>query len=233
MPVLVSKRKKEIAKLVDKTKSYSLKEAISILKGQPPLKFDQTVGISFKLGIDPKQTELVVRGSVTLPHPTGKTKRVIVFCRGEEYKQAKETGADFVGADDLIAKINSGWLDFDVAVSTPDMMKDVGKLGRFLGPRGLMPNPKSGTVTTDLAKAVKEIKGGKVEFKMDKQANVHLGIGKLSFAENVLYDNAKALIEVVLKAKPSALKGEYIRSIHLTSTMGPGIKLDQNEFKVA
>jgi large subunit ribosomal protein L1 len=202
------------------------------LKNQPPLKFDQTVGLSFKLGVDPKQTDLVVRGTITLPHGTGKTKRVIVFCRGEEYKQAKEAGADFVGADDLIAKINSGWLEFEVAVSTPEMMKDVGKLGKVLGPRGLMPNPKSGTVTTDLAKAVKEIKGGKVEFKMDKQANIHLGIGKLSFAENVIYDNANALIEAVLKARPSSLKGEYIRNIHLTSTMGPGIKLDQNEFKI-
>jgi large subunit ribosomal protein L1 len=232
MPVLVSKRKKEIAKLVEKNKAYTLKEAISILKNQPPLKFDQTVGLSFKLGVDPKQTDLVVRGTITLPHGTGKTKRVIVFCRGEEYKQAKEAGADFVGADDLIAKINSGWLEFEVAVSTPEMMKDVGKLGKVLGPRGLMPNPKSGTVTTDLAKAVKEIKGGKVEFKMDKQANIHLGIGKLSFAENVIYDNANALIEAVLKARPSSLKGEYIRNIHLTSTMGPGIKLDQNEFKI-
>lgn len=232
MPVLVSKRKKELAKLIEKDKSYTLKEAVSILKTQPPLKFDQTVGISFKLAMDPKQTDLVVRGMITLPHGTGRTKRVIVFCRGEEYKQATEAGADFVGADDLIAKINTGWLDFDVAVSTPEMMKDVGKLGRFLGPRGLMPNPKSGTVTTDLARAVKEIKGGKAEFKMDKQANIHLGIGKLSFAENVIYDNAKALIEAVFKARPAALKGEYMRSIHLTSTMGPGIKLDQNEFKV-
>lgn len=232
MPVLVSKRKKEIAKLVEKNKAYTLKEAISILKSQPPLKFDQTVGLSFKLGMDPKQTDLVVRGTITLPHGTGKTKRVIVFCRGEEYKQAKEAGADFVGADDLIAKINSGWLEFEVAVSTPDMMREVGKLGKVLGPRGLMPNPKSGTVTTDLAKAVKEIKGGKVEFKMDKQANIHLGIGKLSFAENVIYDNAKALIEAVFKGRPASLKGEYIRNIHLTSTMGPGIKLDQNEFKI-
>lgn len=233
MPVLVSKRKKELAKLTDKNKAYTLKEAVTILKTQPPLKFDQTVGLSFKLAMDPKQTELVVRGTITLPHGTGKSKRVIVFCRGEEHTKATEAGADFVGADDLIAKINTGWLDFDVAVSTPEMMKDVGKLGKFLGPRGLMPNPKSGTVTTDLAKAVKEIKGGKVEFKMDKQANIHLGIGKLSFAENVIYDNAKALIEAVFKAKPMTLKGDYMRSIHLTSTMGPGIKLEQNEFKVA
>jgi large subunit ribosomal protein L1 len=232
MPVLVSKRKKELSKLTEKNKAYTLKEAIVILKTQPLLKFDQTVGISFKLAMDPKQTDLVVRGTITLPHGTGKSKRVIVFCRGEEYKQAIEAGADFAGADDLIAKINTGWLDFDVAVSTPDMMKDVGKLGKFLGPRGLMPNPKSGTVTTDIVKAVKEIKGGKVEFKMDKQANIHLGIGKLSYAENVIHDNAKALIGAVLKARPASLKGDYMRNIHLTSTMGPGIRLDQNEFKV-
>ncbi len=231
MPVEVSKRKKEIAKLVDKAKAYNLKEAIAVLKSQPQLKFDQTVALSFKLGIDPKQSELVVRGTVTLPHGTGKTKRVIVFCRGEEYKQAKEAGADFVGADDLITKINSGWLDFDVAVSTPDMMKDVGKLGRVLGPRGLMPNPKAGTVTTDLGKAVKEIKAGKIEFKMDKQTNIHVAIGKLSFADNVILENALAILEAVFKAKPSSLKGEYVQSVHLTSTMGPGIKLDLGEFK--
>lgn len=226
MPVAVSKRKKEIDKLVDKAKAYTLKEAIAVLKSQPPLKFDQTVGLSFKLSRDPKQSEVVVRGTVTLPHGTGKTRRVIAFCRGEEHKQVKEAGADFVGADDLITKINSGWLDFDVAVSTPDMMKEVSRLGKILGPRGLMPSPKAGTVTTDLAKAVKEIKSGKVEFKMDKQSNIHLGIGKLSFADNIIQENAAALIEAILKARPSSLKGDYLRSVHLTSTMGPGIKID-------
>ncbi len=227
----LSKRRKEVQKFTDNNKLYGLAEAVSILKNVPHVKFDETVQISFKLDVDIKQSDQMIRGTCILPHGTGKTVRVIVFCKGEMSNSAKEAGADFIGAGDLIEKINGGWLDFDVAISTPDMMRDVGKLGKVLGPKGLMPNPKSGTVTNDVAKAIKDIKAGRVEFKMDKQANVHTPVGKLSFPEGSLVENASALIEAIFRARPAAVKGQYIKNVYLSSTMGPGVKVDVSKFR--
>lgn len=221
-----SKRAKTFVNLVDKSKKYSLKEAISILKAAPKVKFDESVDVAIKLEIDPKQSDQMVRGTVVLPHGTGKTKKVAVFCKGETQNKAREAGAETVGAEDLIEKVSKGFMDFDVAVATPEMMKDLSKLGKILGPRGLMPNPKAGTVTEDVAKAVKEVKAGKVEFKMDKISNMNIGVGKISFSENAIYDNVFALIEAVQHARPATLKGNYITSIAISTTMGPGIKLD-------
>lgn len=223
---VVSKRAKSFQNLVDKSKSYSLKEAIGILKKAPRVKFDESVDLAIKLDIDPKQSEQMVRGTVILPHGTGKTKKVAVFCKGEAQHKAKESGADYVGAEDLIEKVSQGFLDFDVAVATPDMMRDLSKLGKILGPRGLMPNPKAGTVTEDVAKAIKEVKGGKIEFRMDKVSNINLTVGKISFDEKALYDNALALIEAVQHARPQTLKGNYVKSISISTTMGPGVRLD-------
>lgn len=228
----MSKRQKEITKLVDKSKRYDLKEAISVIKKAPSVKFDQTVTVSFKVNIDQKEAPQSVRGTVALPHGTGKKVRVAVFCKGEAANDAKEAGADFIGANDLVDKVSSGWTDFDVAVSTPDMMKDVGRLGKILGPRGLMPNPKAGTVTQDIAKAVKEVKAGKIEFKMDKQSNIHAPIGKLSFPESAIFENAQALIENVFKSRPQSIKGQFVKSITIASSMGPGLKLDLGQFHV-
>jgi len=228
----LTKRQKEIAKVaIDKKKKYELKEAIAILKKVPHVKFDETVTVSFKVNIDQKEAPQSVRGTVPLPHGTGKKVRVCVFCKGEAVNDAKAAGADYIGANDLIDKIAGGWTDFDVAISTPDMMKDLSKLGKVLGPRGLMPNPKAGTVTQDLAKAVKDVKAGKIEFRMDKQSNIHAPIGKLSFADNAIADNANALIENVMKVKPQTVKGHFIKSIALASSMGPGLKLDISQFK--
>lgn len=224
--VAVSKRVKSFQNLADKSKAYSLKEAIGILKKAPRVKFDESVDLSIKLDIDPKQSEQMVRGTLVLPHGTGKTKKVAVFCKGEAQNKAKEAGADYVGAEDLIEKVSSGFLDFDVAVATPDMMRDLSKLGKILGPRGLMPNPKAGTVTEDVAKAVKEVKGGKIEFRMDKVSNINLAVGKISFDEKAIYDNALALIEAVQHARPQSVKGNFIKSISISTTMGPGVKLD-------
>jgi len=226
-----SKRAKEFDKLVEKNKAYTLKDAVDILKKAPKTKFDESIDLNVKLDIDPKQTSQMVRGTVSLPKGTGKKLRVAVFCKGEAEKQAKEAGADFIGAMDLIEKVNSGWADFDVAISTPDMMKDVGKLGKVLGPRGLMPNPKTGTVTQDVKKAIEEIKKGKIEFKMDKQSSINCGLGKLSFENSAIEENARALINAIVHAKPASLKGQYIKNISISSTMGPGIKLDLSEFK--
>lgn len=224
--IKASKRVKTFEGLRDKAKRYSLKEAISILKKAPKAKFDESVDLSIKLDVDPKQTDQMVRGTVVLPHGTGKTRRVAVFCKGEAQHRAKEAEADHVGAEDLIDKVSKGFLDFDVAVATPEMMKELSKLGKILGPRGLMPNPKAGTVTEDVAKAVKEVKGGKIEFKMDKISNINISIGKVSFDENKIYDNAYILIETVQHARPATLKGNYIRSISISTTMGPGVRLD-------
>jgi large subunit ribosomal protein L1 len=222
----MSKRTKEFEKLIDKTKPYSLEEAVSILKKAPRIKFDETVEFSFKLNADPKQTDQMVRGTVILPHGTGKKIKVLVLCKGEGVNDAKEAGADYVGGSDLISKISSGWVDFDVAISSPDMMKDVGKLGKVLGPRGLMPNPKTGTVTNDLARAVKEAKGGRIEFKLDKQGNINIGIGKISFDEKAICENADTIIRAIDKSRPQGIKGKFIKSIFISTTMGPGIKLD-------
>lgn len=221
-----TKRTKAFEKLVDKNKKYSLPEAIALLKEAPKTKFDQTVEISFRLNINPKETSVSVRGTVSLSHGTGKTRKVAVFCKGEYEKKAKEAGADFIGADELIKKVSEGWRDFDVAIATPDMMKDLSRLGKILGPRGLMPNPKAGTVTQDIEKAIRDVKKGMIEFRMDKQTNVHAIIGKLSFETSALFENGSELIEAVEQAKPQTVKGVFIKSMSISSTMGPGLKLD-------
>lgn len=211
---------------VEKGKEYSLEGAIQKVKELSYTKFDETVDLAFNLGVDPRKSDQMVRGTVVLPHGTGKTQRVLVFAKGEKELEAKQAGADFVGADDLVEKISKGWLDFDKVVATPDIMGVVGKLGKVLGPRGLMPNPKLGTVTFDVAKAVKEIKAGKVEYKTEKAGVVHVPIGKVSFDVQKLLDNAKAIIDSVTKAKPSTSKGKYLKGVYLSSTMGPGLKVD-------
>ncbi|HPM43549.1 MAG TPA: 50S ribosomal protein L1 [Candidatus Omnitrophota bacterium] len=228
----MTKRLKVVETLYDKTKSYKLKEAISIIKKMPKLKFDETIEVSAKLNVDPKQSQSAsIRGTVALPHGTGKKVRVVVFCKGEEEKKAREAGAEFVGSDDLVAKIMGGWSDFDVAVATPDMMKDIARLGKVLGPRGLMPNPKSGTVTMDTAKTVKEVKAGKIEFKMDKQAGVHAPVGKVSFTEDALRDNAVALIDAIMGVHAPGAHGQHVKTLFISTTMGPGLRLDLAEFK--
>ena len=227
----LSKRCKTFEKLVDKSKTYALPEAVTLLKDVPHVKFDETVQASFKLDIDPKQSDQMVRGTILLPHGTGKTVRVAVICKGEAVNFAKGAGADFVGSNDMIEKINGGWLDFDVLISTPDMMKDVGRLGKVLGPKGLMPNPKSGTVTNDVPRAIKDIKAGRVEFKMDKQANIHTPVGKLSFPKEHLVENANTLIEAVFRVRPPSVKGQFVKNVYLTSTMGPGVKVDVSIFR--
>ncbi|MCM8783535.1 MAG: 50S ribosomal protein L1 [Candidatus Omnitrophica bacterium] len=225
-----SKRFKESTKFFEKNKTYSLEEAINILKKMPLAKFDESVDISFRLGVDSKQSDQFVRGSVLLPHGTGKQVKVLVFCKGEAEKLAKEAGADYVGGQELIDKISGGWLDFDVAVAHPEMMRDISRLGKILGPRGLMPNPKSGTVTTDLVKAINDFKKGKVEFKMDKTGNVSVRIGRISFTENQLYDNGKSAMEAILKAKPATIKGQYIKNVVISRTMSPGLKIDWTKY---
>ena len=211
---------------VDTNKFYNIDDAVKLLPETATAKFDETVDVAVRLGIDPKQSEQMVRGTVVLPNGTGKKVRVLVFAKGEKEKEAKDAGADFVGGEDLVDKISKGWLDFDAIVATPDMMGSVGKLGKVLGPRGLMPNPKLGTVTFDIARAVKDIKAGKVEFKIDKAGNVHVAFGKISFGVNKLKENFTVLLEGIIKAKPSTSKGTYLRSITISTTMGPGIKID-------
>ncbi len=220
---------KENEKKIDKAKLYSISEAVKILKQSAKTKFDETVEIAVRLGIDPKQTDQTVRGTVSLPHGTGKTKKIVVIAKGEKVKEAETSGADFSGSEDMIEKISKGWMDFDAIVATPDIMKDLAKLGKILGPRGLMPNPKTGTVTFDIAKTVKEIKAGRVEFKNDPQGIVHCTVGKLSFDENKLVENAKAIISTVISLKPASSKGQYIKSTAISSTMGPGIKVKIEE----
>ncbi len=221
-----TKRNKKLSTLTEKGKSYLLKDAIALLRTAPVTKFDQSVDLQFKLGVDLTANDQVVRGTAVLPHGQGKVLKVIVFCKDENAKAAQEAGADIVGGDELIEKVLGGWMDFDVAVATPMMMKDVGKLGKILGPRGLMPSPTAGTVTDNPAKAVKEVKGGRIEFKMDKFANMHVVVGKLSFKDEALYENAMVVLDALVKVKPRSLKGQFVKSVHLSSTMGPGIKLD-------
>ncbi|MGB9840881.1 50S ribosomal protein L1 [Thermovenabulum sp.] len=221
-----SKAYQEALKLVDRTKLYEPQEAMELVLQTANKKFDETIEVAVRLGVDPRHADQQVRSTVVLPHGTGKTKRVLVFAKGEKAKEAEEAGADIVGAEELIAKIESGFLDFDVAVATPDMMGAVGKLGKILGPRGLMPNPKAGTVTFDIAKAVKEIKAGKIEYRVDKTGIVHAPIGKKSFGAQKLLENFRALMESIIKAKPAAAKGQYLKSIVVSSTMGPGIKIN-------
>lgn len=227
----MSKRTAGNEKLVDKTRQgeYTLEEAMKCLKQAVKPKFDETVEIAIRLGIDPKQTDQTVRGAVSLPHGIGKTKKVAVIAKGEKLKEAEDAGADFVGSEDLLEKISKGWLGFDAIIATPDCMKDLAKLGKILGPRGLMPNPKTGTVTMDIAKMVKEVKAGRVEFKNDPQGIVHAVIGKISFEENKLTENAKKIISVVTSMKPASSKGQFIKSIAVSSTMGPGIKVKEAE----
>ncbi|MBU4311346.1 MAG: 50S ribosomal protein L1 [Candidatus Omnitrophica bacterium] len=222
----MSKRTKEFEKLADKNKVYTLEEAVALLKKAPVAKFDETVEVALKTNADPKQSDQMVRGTVNLPHGTGKNVRVLVLCKGEGATAAKEAGADYVGGEDLITKIISGWMDFDVVISSPDMMRDVGKLGRVLGPRGLMPNPKTGTVTNDLARAVKEAKAGKIEYKLDKQANINVGAGKISFEEKAILENINTVIHAIDKSRPHGIKGRFIKHVSLSTTMGPGVKLD-------
>jgi large subunit ribosomal protein L1 len=212
--------------MIDKEKRYELDEAIKILKDIPSAKFDETVEVHFNLGVDPRKADQQIRNSLVLPHGSGQDSRVLVFAEGNKAEEAKEAGADFVGVDDLVEKINSGWLDFDVVIATPNLMGKIGRLGRVLGPRGLMPNPKVGTVTMDVSKAVNEAKGGKVTYRIDKFANLHIISGKKSFEAEKLQENIKAIISAILRERPAALKGVFIKSISITSTMGPGIKLD-------
>ena len=217
-------------KLIDRTKQYDPEEAIALVKQTAKAKFDETVEISVRLGVDPRHADQQVRGTVVLPNGTGKTKTVLVIAKGPKAEEAQAAGADFVGAEDMIAKIQGGWFGFDVCIATPDMMGLVGRLGRVLGPKGLMPNPKTGTVTMDVTKAITETKAGKVEYRVDKTAIIHCPVGKASFEEAKLTENLKTLMEAIIKAKPSAAKGAYIKSAVLSTTMGPGIKLNSLKF---
>jgi len=221
----MGKKYENAAKLIDKP-TYNLGDAMPLVKKASFVKFDETVEVAMRLGVDPKHADQMVRGTVVLPHGLGKTKRVIVIASGEKVREAREAGADEVGGDDLVQKIQGGWLDFDAVVATPDMMKSVGRLGKVLGPRGLMPNPKTGTVTMDVEKAVQEVKAGKVEFRVDKTGIIHCAVGKVSFEAAKLADNAQALITTVIKAKPATAKGRYVKSIVISSTMGPGVPID-------
>lgn len=224
------KKYQESVKLIDKEKLYDAKEALELVKQTAKANFDETVDVAIRLGVDPRKNDQQIRGAVVLPNGTGKTQRVLVFAKGEKAKEAEAAGADYVGEQEYITKINEGWFDFDVIVATPDMMAEVGKLGRVLGPKGLMPNPKTGTVTFEVEKAVKEIKAGKVEYRLDKQSNVHVPIGKVSFDLDKLVENYTALIETIVKVKPNAAKGRYIRNAAVSSTMGPGVKIDVSPF---
>ncbi len=222
------KRYQEAAKLVDSTKLYEAKEALEIIEKMPKTKFDETVELHVRLGVDSKHADQQVRGTVVLPNGTGKSLRVLVFAKGDKAKEAEEAGADFVGAEELVPKIEKeNWFDYDVIVATPDMMGIIGRLGKVLGPKGLMPNPKSGTVTMDVKKAISEIKSGKVEYRLDKTNIIHLGFGKVSFGAEKLAENYQAIMDAIIKAKPAAAKGQYIKSVAVTTTMGPSLKINQ------
>lgn len=221
------KKFQEAAKQVQRNVLYETVEALDLVKKVASAKFDETVEAAVRLGVDPRHADQQVRGAVVLPHGTGKTRKVLVFAKGDKVKEAEEAGADFVGAEDMVARIQQeGWLGFDVAIATPDMMGAVGKLGRILGPRGLMPNPKTGTVTFDVARAVKEVKAGKIEYRVDKAGNIHAPIGKVSFPTEKLQENLRTLIDALVRARPAAAKGQYLKSISVSSTMGPGVKVN-------
>ncbi|MCB1134723.1 MAG: 50S ribosomal protein L1 [Chlamydiia bacterium] len=224
-----SKRNKKIAGEVDKDREYSIDEAVELLKKCPPVKFDQTVEVAIRLGLDPRKSDQQVRGTVGLPHGTGKTIRVVVLCKGDKVKEAMDAGAEEAGAEELLTRIKDGWMDFDAIIATPDMMREVGKLGKVLGPRGLMPTPKAGTVTNDVGKAVAEIKAGKIEYKLDRHAVVNNGVGKLSFEDGKLVENIRTLLNAIVRAKPPGAKGQYLRGMVVSSTMGPGLKIDLRE----
>lgn len=222
----LTKRSKQASALVDRDTQYGLDEAVSLVKQTATAKFDETIELAFNLNVDPKYADQQIRGAMVLPHGTGKSKRVLVFAKGAKVQEAEDAGADFVGGEELVAKIQGGWLDFDVVVATPDMMAIVGRLGKVLGPKGLMPNPKVGTVTMDVAKAVQEVKAGKVEYRTDKAGNIQLSVGKASFSEDQLRDNIRAIFDRIAKARPASIKGQYMKSVTLSSTMGPGVTLD-------
>ena len=222
----VSKQRKEALAKFDKSKSYSLSEAVNIVKQITYTKFDASVDLNIRLGVDPRKANQMVRGSVTLPHGTGKVVRVLVLCNPDKAQEAIDAGADYVGLDEYIQKIKDGWTDIDVVITTPNIMPKVGALGRILGPRGLMPNPKTGTVTMDVAKAVQEVKAGKIDFKVDKYGIINAGVAKVSFSPEKIFDNAKELIQTVIKLKPAAAKGTYVKSIYISSTMSPGVQID-------
>jgi large subunit ribosomal protein L1 len=230
MPQEHSKRYRKATELVDANKAYNLKEAVGVLTKFPKAKFNETIDLAFKLGVDPKQSDQMVRGTVPLPHGSGKVVRVLVFAQGQAADAAKAAGAEYVGFDDMIKKCQEGWNDFDVAIATPQAMGEVRKLGKVLGPRGLMPNPKTGTVTDDTAKAVREVKAGRVEFKVDKGGNVHVPVGKASFPPNQIEENARAVIEAVTKSRPSSVKGVFVHTCTLSATMSPGLRIDLREF---
>ncbi|GAA0326040.1 50S ribosomal protein L1 [Oceanobacillus sp. FSL W7-1293] len=225
------KKHQEALKQIDRTKAYEIKEAVELAKKTAKANFDESVEAAFRLGVDPKKADQQIRGAMVLPHGTGKTQRVLVFAKGEKAKEAEAAGADYVGEEDYINKINQGWFDFDVIVATPDMMAQVGKLGRVLGPKGLMPNPKTGTVTFEVEKAVQDIKAGKVEYRVDKSANIHVPIGKISFGDEKLVENFAALADQLVKVKPQSSKGTYLKNASIASTMGPGIKVDVSNFR--
>lgn len=227
----ISKKKLEAREKIDRLKKYGIEEGLGTLLSAAYAKFEESVDVAVKLGVDPRHADQMVRGTCVLPHGTGKTVRVLVFAKGEKEKEAQDAGADYVGSEDLAKKIQDGWLDFDKAVATPDMMGVVGKLGKILGPRGMMPNPKVGTVTFDVGKAVDELKGGKVEFKVEKAGIVHASVGRVSFGTEKLADNLKTLMETIIRMKPSAAKGVYIRGVSISTTMGPGLKLDPQEIR--
>ena len=222
----VSKQRKEALAKFDKSKSYSLNEAVNIVKQITYTKFDASVDLNIRLGVDPRKANQMVRGSVTLPHGTGKVVRVLVLCNPDKAQEALDAGADYVGLDEYIQKIKDGWTDIDIVITTPNIMPKVGALGRILGPRGLMPNPKTGTVTMDVAKAVQEVKAGKIDFKVDKYGIIAAGVAKVSFSPEQIFDNAKELIQTVIKLKPAAAKGTYVKSIYISSTMSPGVQID-------
>lgn len=228
-----SKRFKEASKLMDRRKAYSLAEAVEVLKKFPKTKFDESVDLAIKLSVDPKQSDQMVRGTVPLPHGSGKAVRILAFAEGSHAEAARAAGAEHVGYKEMIAKIKAGWFDFDVAIATPETMQEVRKLGKELGPKGLMPNPKTGTVSEDLAKAVRELKAGRVEFKMDKAANLHIAVGKASFDPKQILENARVVIEAVVKARPASAKGIFLSSCTLSTTMSPGLKVDTREFLTA
>jgi len=216
---------------VDRTQRYPLEDSLRLVKDTARAKFDETVEMAIRLGVDPRQADQNIRGTVNLPHGMGKTVRVLAFAKGEKEKEAQEAGADFVGSDELIKKINEGWFDFDKTVATPDMMAAVGRIGKVLGPRGLMPNPKTGTVTVDIGKAVREIKAGKLEFRVDKAGIIHVAVGKASFGPEQLIENAKAVLMSILRAKPASAKGNFVRGVTVSTTMGPGIKVDLSQIR--
>ena len=230
---MAGKKYRTAASKIDPAKRYPLEEAIKTVVDNKVARFDETVELVLNMGVDPKQSDQMVRGTVVLPHGLGKSKRVLVIASGEKVREAREAGADFVGGEDMVQKIQEGWTDYEAVIATPDMMKSAGRLGKVLGPRGLMPNPKTGTVTFEIARAVKEIKAGKVEFRLDKTGLIHSPVGKVSFPAKNLAENAQALLGAVIKAKPAAAKGKYIKKITLTSTMGPGVPIDHAEAETA